>query len=199
VKEALQRDKENGNNLWRDAIAAEMDTLTKMCVFNVLEKGKRAPDGYKMIPMWIIFDVKMGTFRRKARLVAGGHTTEPPASNTYSSVASKESVWHSFFLAQLNDLELVTVDITNAYVHADCPEKVCAMAGPKFGKYEGCVVVLVKALYGLKFSGAAWHSPHLSERLRAMQFVPSLADADMWMRRATRPDGTSFCLRTATF
>jgi hypothetical protein len=51
VKEALQLDKENENNLWRDAIAAEMDTLTKMCVFDILEKGKRAPHGYKMIPM----------------------------------------------------------------------------------------------------------------------------------------------------
>jgi hypothetical protein len=79
-----------------------------MSVFNVLEKGERAPEGYKMIPMWIIFDVKMGTFRRKVRLVAGGHTTEPPTSDTYSSVASKESVRLSFFLAQLNNLELVT-------------------------------------------------------------------------------------------
>jgi hypothetical protein len=175
-----------------------MDTLTKMCVFNVLEKGKRAPDKYKMIPMWVNFDVKMGTFQRKARLVADGHTTEPPASDTYSSVASEESVRLSFFLAQLNDLELVTVDITNAYVHANCREKVCAMAGPELGKYEGCVVVLVKALYGLKSSGAAWHS-HLSERLRAMQFVPSLADADMWMRRSTRTDGTSYYQYIASY
>jgi hypothetical protein len=82
VKEALELDKENGNMLWRDAIAAEIGTLNKMCVFNVLERGQRAPDGYKMIPMWIIFDVKMGTFRRKARLVAGGHTTKPPTSDT---------------------------------------------------------------------------------------------------------------------
>jgi hypothetical protein len=122
-----------------------MNTLTKMCVFNVLEKGEKAPKDYKMIPMWIIFDVKMGTFRRKARLVAGGRTTNPPTSDTYSSVALKESVRLLFFLAQLNDLKLVTVDITNAYVHAECREKVYAIAGPEFGEYEGCVVVLKKA------------------------------------------------------
>jgi hypothetical protein len=97
VKEALQLDKENGNNLLRDAIAAKMSTLTKMCVFDVLKKGKRAPDGYKMIPMRFSFDVRMGTIRRKARLVTGGHTTEPPASDTYSSIALKESVRLSFF------------------------------------------------------------------------------------------------------
>ena len=138
-----------------------------------------------MIPMWIIFDVKMGTFRRKARLVAGSHTTEPPASDTYSSVASKESVRLAFLLSELNGIDLVTVDITNAYVNAPCREKVAAVAGPEFGEYEGCVVIIEKALYGLKTSGAAWHA-HLSEKLRAMGFIPSLADPDMWMRKATR-------------
>ena len=41
-----------------------------------------------------------------------------------------------------------------------------AVAGPEFGEYEGCVVIIEKALYGLKSSGAAWHA-HLSEKLRA--------------------------------
>ena len=118
VKHALELDASNGNHLWADAIKAEMQTLNKMNVFNILEKGVREPKDYKMIPMWIIFDVKMGTFRRKARLVAGGHVTEPPSYDTYSSVASKESVHLSFLLSAINNLDLVSVDITNAYVHA---------------------------------------------------------------------------------
>ena len=37
--------------------------------------------GYQKVRCHIIFDVKLGkNFRRKARLVAGGHTTDPPAS-----------------------------------------------------------------------------------------------------------------------
>ena len=71
-----------------------------------------------MIPIWIIFDVKMRTFRRKARLVAGSHTTEPPASDTYSSVASKESIHLVILLSELNGIDMVTIDITNAYVNA---------------------------------------------------------------------------------
>ena len=59
--------------------------------------------------------------------------------------------------------------------------------GPEFGEYEGCIVIIKKALYDLKSTGAAWNA-HLSEKLRAMQFVPS-ADPDMWMRKATRHDG----------
>jgi hypothetical protein len=39
----------------------------------------------------IIFDVKMD-FSRKARFVAGGHTTMAPSSMTYSSVVSRDSI-----------------------------------------------------------------------------------------------------------
>ena len=58
--------------------------------------------------------------------MAGGHTTEPPTSDTYSSVASKESVRLAFLLSEVNGIDLVTVDITNAYVNAPCREKVAA-------------------------------------------------------------------------
>ena len=133
----------------------------------------------------------MGTFCREARLVAGSHTTEPPTSDTYSSVASKESVRLAFLLSEVNGIDLVTVDITNAYVNAPCREKVAAVAGPEFGEYEGWVVIIEKALNGLKSSRAAWHA-HLSEMIRAMGFIPSLADPDMWMRKATRDDGTLY-------
>ena len=98
--------------------------------------------------------------------------TESPASDTYSSIASKESVHLAFLLSELNGLDLVTIDITNAYVNAPCREKVAAIAGPEFGEYEECVVFNEKALYGLKSSGAAWHA-HLSNKLKIMGFVPS--------------------------
>ena len=115
---AIELDRQNGNNLWRDATAAEMDALREMTVFEILERGKKAPLDFKMIPMWIISDVKIGTFRRKARLVVEVILLIPPTTDTYSSVASKESVRFSFFLAQHNEMDLLSVDITNAYAHA---------------------------------------------------------------------------------
>ena len=50
----------------------------------------------------MIFDIKMGDFRRKARLVAGGHVTEPPATITYSSVVLRETVFIAFTVIALN-------------------------------------------------------------------------------------------------
>ena len=50
--------------------------------FEVLEKFKEdIPIGYQHIKCHMIFDVKLGeNFRRKARLVDGGHTKTAPAS-----------------------------------------------------------------------------------------------------------------------
>ena len=53
-------------------------------------------------------------FTRKARFVAGGHTTEAPTSITYSSVVSRDSVRIGFLIAALND----------SYLNAPCREKI---------------------------------------------------------------------------
>ena len=74
MKHALELDRKNGNTFWRDAIAKEMGSFEALRVFEILDRGKGPPKGYQMIPMWIIFDVKMN-LTRKARLVAGGHVT----------------------------------------------------------------------------------------------------------------------------
>jgi hypothetical protein len=37
----------------------------------------------------MIFDVKMEDFRRNARLVAGGHTTDTPHAMTYAIVVER--------------------------------------------------------------------------------------------------------------
>ena len=59
-------------------------------------------------------------FRRKARFVAGGHTTNPPAESTYAGVVSRENVRIAFTLASLKDLDIFAPDIQNAYRTAPC-------------------------------------------------------------------------------
>ena len=43
-------------------------------------------------------------------------------------------------------------------------------------------MLIYKALYGLRSSGARWHD-RFADTLRDMDFVPSKADSDVWMRR----------------
>ncbi len=92
----------------------------------------------------MIFGIKMdGNFTRKARLVAGGHTTETPASSTYSSVVSRETVQVAFLLVALNYLELFAADVGNAYLNASCQAKIWCRAGKEFGSNEGCIMIIV--------------------------------------------------------
>jgi hypothetical protein len=85
----------------------------------------------------MVWDVKMEDFHRKARLVAGGHMTETPALNTYASVVSCEPVCITLTLAALNDLEVKTADIKNAYLIAPVMEKIWCVLGPEFGANAG--------------------------------------------------------------
>ena len=99
----------------------------------------------------MIFDVKLGeNFRRKARFVARGHTTKMPMSLTYSSVVSRDSVHIILLIAALNDLKIMACDIQNAYLTDDCQEKIWTYAGPEFGSERGQLMIIKKALYGLK-------------------------------------------------
>jgi hypothetical protein len=85
----------------------------------------------------MVWDVKMEDFRRKARFMAGGHMTETPTSNTYASVVSHEPVRIALTLAALNDLEVKTADIQNAYLTAPVMEKIWCVLGPEFGANAG--------------------------------------------------------------
>ena len=69
----------------------------------------------------MIFDIKLGeNFRRKARLVGGGHQMVTPASITYLSVVSRDSVRIALTVAALNDLDILTCNIQNAYLTVKC-------------------------------------------------------------------------------
>ena len=92
-------------------------------------------------------------------------------------------------MAALNDIDLLAADIGNAYLNAPTREKVYTTAGLEFGaELQGQSILIVRALYGLKSSGAAWRS-HLAGTLQSIGFTSSLADPDLWYRAATKPDG----------
>lgn len=190
MQEALQFDKESGTTYWFDAIKKEMTQI--LPAVNILGDGCKAPVGYQRIPCHIIFDVKMD-FSRKARFVAGGHVTDPPSTQTYASVVSRESVRIAFLIAALNDLDVMSADVQGAYLNAPCKEKVYTICGLEFGtEFYGRVAVIVKALYGLKTSAFAWRE-HLSETIRiSMEFSPCLADCDVWLRPAVKTDGSPY-------
>ena len=77
------------------------------------------------------------------------------------SVVSRESVRIALTLAALNDLEVKTADIENAYLTAPVSEKIWTVLGPEFGDDQGKRAIVVRALYGLKSAGASFRN-HLA-------------------------------------
>ncbi len=184
VADCIRIDTANGNTLWQDAIAAEIKAVR--IAFKIQHGGNKVPPGYQYIRCHLIFDVKMENFRRKARYVAQGNMTEAPATLTYASVVSRESVRIALTLAALNDLEVKTADIKNAYLTAPVTEKIWTVLGPEFGQDCGKKALVVRALYGLKSAGAAFRN-HLADCMDFLGYKPCLADADLWMKPEVNP------------
>ncbi len=177
--DAIRLDKLNGHNKWKEAIDYEIGCMNDYEVFK--DNGDKQPHGYKKIRVHLVFDVKHDG-RHRARLVADGHLTDVPAESVYSGVVSLRGLRMLTFLAELNKLELWSTDIGSAYLEAFTQEKLFVIAGPEFGELQGHVLIIHRALYGLRTSGVRWHE-RLATCLQKEGFFPCKAEPDIWMRR----------------
>ena len=154
----MHLDEKNHNTCWKDAIMLELKQINDYKTF--IDHGHHTKghpsSGHKKIRVHFVFDVKHDG-RHKARLVTDGHLTDIPMDSVYSGVVSLKGFRLVVFLAEHNHLELWATDIGNAYLEAITSEKVYIIAGAEFGDLEGHVLVIHKALYGLRSSGARWH------------------------------------------
>ena len=182
--EAVRLDERNGNNKWQEAISLELQQINDYDTF--VDYGHhtsaKIPSGYKKIRVHFVFDVKHDG-RHKARLVADGHLTEVPLESVYSGVVSLRGFRLVLFLAELNNLELWATDIGNAYLEAFTSEKVYITAGQEFGELEGHTLIISKALYGLRSSGARWHD-RFADCITELGFFPCKSEPDIWMRKS---------------
>jgi hypothetical protein len=63
------------------------------------------------------------------------------------------------------------MDIGYAYLEACTPEKVYIIAGLEFGEREGHILIISRALYELRSSGARFHS-RFTDCIREIGFFP---------------------------
>lgn len=134
----------------------------------------------------MMYDVEV-TLERKARFVAGGHQTEPTKDITFASAVSQDSRFQlAFLVAALNDLDILSADVSGAYLNAN----VYTIAGKEFGpERQGGVAIITRALYGLRNSGKAWRD-HMAATLRNFGYTSCKADPDVWMKPKLKPDSS---------
>jgi hypothetical protein len=97
-------------------------------------------------------------------------------------------------IAALNGMKVMTADIQNAYLTAPCREKIWCKAGHEFSSFSieyGTPLLIVRALCGLKSSGAAFRA-FCAEQLDKMNFHSSTGDPDVWIRPCVDGHGNEF-------
>ena len=115
--------------------------------------------------------------------------------DTYASLMKAILQRLLLVVASANKRSVLTGDISNAYLYADCDVKVYTRVGTEFGLAgypqlpTGSLAGVVKALYGLPSSGRAWHL-HLSGTLRSMGFKATTYDPDVYIRK--NKEGTGY-------
>ena len=184
IKEALEIDRASYTDFWWKAINKEMSkvkvawTVHDAHTPQQVHKGT-APEfvGFQEIGCHIVFNIKMD-FTWKAQFVAGGHTTEAPALMAYSSVVSHNSIHLASFIVDLNDIDIMSMDLENTFIHTPCHEKIRFNGGHECGKKDyGKVCIVVHLLYDLKSAGAAFWSA-LAQTLQDIGFTSTKADPD---------------------
>ena len=88
----------------------------------------------------------------------------------------------AFLIVGLNDLDVLSGDISKAYLNAKCREKIWFEGGIETEEDKGKVLIVTRALYGLKLSGAAWRADWAAT-LRDLQFTSTQADPEnVWIQ-----------------
>ena len=94
--------------------------------------------------------------------------------------------------AALNDIDVNVADIRNAYLQAPTSEKHYIVCGLEFGlENVGKSALIRRALYGGKSAGRDFRN-RLRECMNMLHFKSCPADPDVWMRPATKSDGSKY-------
>ena len=122
--------------------------------------------------------------RYKARLVAKGFSQRPGLD--FGQVFAPTARWAAlraiFALAAIEDLELYSLDISNAFLNGEIDHEVFMQTPEGFKDHfgSGFVLKLQRALYGLKQAGHQWHKK-LDETMQLMKFKLVRCDNSIWV------------------
>ena len=113
--------------------------------------------------------------------------TDTPTTLTYASLVLRELVHIAFTIVDLNELDILSCDINNAYLTDECRDNIWTRAVPEFGSEAGTIMIVRMALCGIKSSGTAFRA-HLAKPLNEIGFLSTKAEPDVWYRPSVKPD-----------
>jgi hypothetical protein len=169
---------------WKKACLEELEAHSRNGTWKVVP----LPQGKKVIGSKWVLRVKRnsdGSVERfKARLVAKGYSQRPgfDFTETFAPTVRYSAVRTILALAALEDMEIHSLDISNAYLNGVLEEEVYMQLPEGFEDIgrPGDVLLLKKATYGLKQAGRVW-SKTLSDTLAKMGFSQIKSDPSVYV------------------
>lgn len=165
---------------WLAAEKKEIDTLWKMGTFQIVDR----PAKYDPLPLQFVYKLKVkdGDFNNciyKARLVVRGNLQyEHEYGDTYAPTAKLWVVRTLAALAAQENMTLKKFDLTGAFLVADMDRDLYVEI-PGYGIPDGKAILLKKALYGGRSSGALY-AKEISTWLKAYGFKPTSVDETLF-------------------
>ena len=156
-------DKNKVKTLWADTISKYISSI--QVYFDIIGNGDTPPPGHQFIKFHMIFDAKMADLQRKTRMVARGRMTDVPLTIMYDGVVSPETLRVPLTVEALNDMNVKTDDIMNAYIKSPYRETLYTILGTEFVPDEGKMEIVFWDLYGLNIAGASFWN-HLSDYMK---------------------------------
>ena len=178
-KDIIRLDTLNGNRKWKDAVAKEVAALLELGCFDVKSPNYKPPNDYQYVRMHWVYAVKVD-LTYKARLVCDGSRVDPRGLDTRATVVKTLSVRLLNIIADAWNKRVLTGDIGNAFIQSDTKEKIFTKFGKEFGDLNGCMAVIVRALYGLTTSAERFRTK-FADLLRGIGFKCSRYDRDVWV------------------
>ena len=179
------------DELWRNAMDAEMTSMEKFGVYEWVDKAD-VPPGVRVVGSRWVHALKgydlmhydpsakhaLSKAKHKSRFVAQGFTEEP--KETYASTPSATSVRLALILAAVHNWHVQTADVATAFLHAPVDGQVFVRP-PAHLQQPGRVWRLKKALYGLKSAPRSWQE-HAASKLQGLGWRRLQTDNSVYVK-----------------
>jgi hypothetical protein len=181
-KQAIKRP---DGHKWQQAVEKELDSMEKNKVWKLVD----LPANASVIKCRWVFKTKLDEsnkpVRFKARLVAKGFSQTHGINydETYAPVAKYKSLKLLMALVNQLDLEFKQIDFETAFLNAPLDYKIYMELPEGMPMHsKGKVLLLLKAIYGLKRSPRLWNQ-ELHNLLIELGYLPITADKCIYTKR----------------
>ncbi|OBW64777.1 MAG: Nucleotide-diphospho-sugar transferase [Aureobasidium pullulans] len=163
--------------LWQEAFRLETDALWANGTFEIT----KPPTGANIITSrWVLaakHNLDGSLQKLKARLVARGFTQKfgVDFDYTFAPTLRHDTLRVFFAIVAMEDLECHAVDVNNAFTESTLKEEIYMAAPPGMNIPPGCVLKVLRSLYGLKQAARDWNQSCI-ESLQKMGFIQTDAD-----------------------